>query len=288
MTITGGDMLRKEFKGYLINWVGGKRLLRETISYLIPDDIISYIEPFGGGGWVLFYYQRWAELEVYNDLDSRLVNLFRVTKYHPCELKRELAYMLASREQFLEALRFEGYTDIQRAAKFLFLLTRSFGGKGESFGIGYDTATKSALGIIERVNNVALRLDKTIIEHLSAFDLIPKYDSKDTFFYCDPPYTKGAGYITASAKDFKHAELKELLSSINGRFLLSYDDSPLIRELYKDFNIVSVERLNGINSKNRADKMYKEVLICNYDIERVNGRWQVKNNRFVQCGLFDV
>ena len=75
--------MRKEFKSYLVTWVGGKRLLREAISYLVPDDIQSYIETFGGGGWVLFYYHRWAELEVYNDLDGRLVNLFRVTKYHP-------------------------------------------------------------------------------------------------------------------------------------------------------------------------------------------------------------
>lgn len=67
----------------LINWVGGKRLLRKTIAPLIPKDIKSYIEPFGGGGWVLFYKDRWADLEIYNDLDGRLVNLFRIVKYHP-------------------------------------------------------------------------------------------------------------------------------------------------------------------------------------------------------------
>ena len=64
-------------KKCLINWVGGKRLLRKTIAPLIPEDIVSYIEPFGGGGWVLFYKDQWADLEVYNDLDSRLVNLFK-------------------------------------------------------------------------------------------------------------------------------------------------------------------------------------------------------------------
>ena len=71
---------RRTFGGYLINWIGGKRQLREAVSKLIPENITSYIEPFGGGGWVLFYYQKWAELEVYNDLDGRLVNLFRVVK----------------------------------------------------------------------------------------------------------------------------------------------------------------------------------------------------------------
>lgn len=279
-------MQRNEFKGYLINWVGGKRLLREAISYLIPDDIISYIEPFGGGGWVLFYYQRWAELEVYNDLDSRLVNLFRVVKYHPCELKRELCYLLASREQFLEALKFEGYTDIQKAARFMFLLTRSFGGRGQHFGVSYESSVKSASGIIERINAIYSRLDKTIIENQSAFELIPQYDNENAFFYCDPPYSSGAGYETTTTKDFKHTELRDLLTNIKGRFLLSYDDSPVIRELYKDFNIIEIERVNGINRKNIKNNIYKELLICNYDVNFTDGRWQVKNNNFVQKGLF--
>lgn len=261
-------MLRQEFKGYLINWIGGKRLLRKTIAPLIPSDIKSYIEPFGGGGWVLFYYNRWAELEVYNDLDSRLANLFRVVKYHPCELARQMCYLLASREQFLEALKIEGHTDIQKAARFLFLITRSFGGKGQSFGIGYEQPIKSAGGIIERIENVSKRLDRAIVENLSAFELIPKYDHEQAFFYCDPPYSSGCGYETTSTKDFDHKGLRDLLKSIKGRFLLSYDDAPIIRELYKDFKIIEVERLNGINNTQgdeRLNKIYKEVLIMNYD-----------------------
>ena len=280
--------MRKEFKSYLVNWVGGKRLLREAISYLVPDDIQSYIEPFGGGGWVLFYYDRWADLEVYNDLDGRLVNLFRVVKYHPCELKREMCYLLASREQFEDAIKFEGYTDIQKAARFFFLLSRSFGGRGQHFGVSYESSVKSATGIIDRINDIYLRLHKAIIEHQSAFDLIPQYDTEKAFFYCDPPYSQGAGYITTSTKDFKHEELKDLLSNIKGRFLLSYDDAPMIKDLYKDFNIISIERINGINRKNIQNNIYKEVLICNYDVEydTENGRHQVVNNKFRQNSLF--
>ena len=77
-------------KKSLLNWVGGKRLLRKRIAPLVPTDIQSYIEPFGGAGWVLFYKDRWADLEIYNDLDGRLVNLFRIVKYHPNALKEEL------------------------------------------------------------------------------------------------------------------------------------------------------------------------------------------------------
>ena len=88
----------------LINWVGGKRLLRKTIAPLIPEDIKSYIEPFGGGAWVLFYKDRWADLEIYNDLDGRLANLFRIVKYHPNAFKEEYKYLLGSREMFLQFL----------------------------------------------------------------------------------------------------------------------------------------------------------------------------------------
>ena len=81
-------------KKSLINWVGGKRLLRKTNAPLIPKDILSYVEPFGGAGWVFFYNDKWAELEIYNDLDGRLVNLFRIVKYHPEALKEELKFQL--------------------------------------------------------------------------------------------------------------------------------------------------------------------------------------------------
>ena len=66
---------------HLINWVGGKRILRKVIAEMVPDTISSYIEPFGGGAWVLFYKEKWAKNEVYNDIDNRLYNFFNVKHY---------------------------------------------------------------------------------------------------------------------------------------------------------------------------------------------------------------
>lgn len=253
----------KNYK-YLIGWIGGKRLLRKIIAQIVPKDIKTYIEPFGGAGWVLFYKEKWAELEIYNDLDNRLVNLFNVVKYHPCELARQMCYMLFSRKQFEQCLLNHSITDIQKAAQFLFIVSHSFGANCETFAVTKSSSIKSANGIIERIYEISKRLDKVLIENKSAFNLIKEYDNKNQFFYLDPPYSTGEGYRVCSTKDFKHKELAQLLKNIKGRFLLSYDDSELIRNLYKDFQIIEVARQKGINNKDVKAKEYKELLIKNY------------------------
>lgn len=254
-------------KDHLITWVGGKRNLRKVICKLIPTDIKSYIEPFGGGGWVLFAKEKHAKLEVYNDLDERLANLFRIVKYHPQALIDELKFTFNSRGQFREFLNSVPKTDIQEAAKFIYLLHHSFGGKGTTYGtcLNGESSAKSCFNLLERVDSISKRLDKVYIENLSFEELIPKYDNSSAFFYCDPPYTYGAGYKTTSTRKFAHEELRDILGSIKGRFLLSYDDSEKVRQLYKDYDIIPVSRPNGINGKNPVKKEFKEVLIKNYD-----------------------
>lgn len=267
----------------LINWVGGKRLLRKTIAPLIPEDIKSYIEPFGGGAWVLFYKDKWADLEIYNDLDSRLVNLFRIVKYHPNAFKEEVKYLLGSREMFFQFLNGTFFTDIQKAVQFYFLITRSFGGKGSSFGTIKKSsrgASKSQKNVLEKVDAIHERLDKVMIENRDFETLIKQYDFEDAFFYCDPPYSQGCGYDVTTTKDFDHERLREVLGNIKGRFLLSYDDSPKISELYKGFEMIDVERLNGINNRSDAEnrkKIFKELLIANYPIKDIYERQTNRN-----------
>lgn len=271
---------RKVPATHLINWVGGKRLLRKYLEPLVPEDIVSYAECFGGGAWLLFYKDKWADLEIYNDIDGRLVNLFRVVKYHPMELRREMRFMLGSRELFDDFLYQEGLTDIQRAARFMYLITRSFGGRGGTLGTvkrSSGGACKSHKNLMDRAYAIHNRLDKVMIEHRDFEKFIKQYDHEGAFFYCDPPYTYGCGYDITSTKDFDHERLRDCLKNIQGRFLLSYDDSEKIRELYKDFEMISVERLNGINNRlgeERKNKMFKELIIANYPIkEAFNDRF---------------
>lgn len=249
---------------YFINWIGGKRLLRKAIAKLIPDDIKSYIEVFGGGAWVLFYKERWANLEVYNDLDNNLFNLFSVVKYHSEEFTKEFIYMLNSRKLFNIMRDFIPITDIQRAAKFFFLLQRSYGAKRGQFAYarnGASGSAKSQSNIIERVRCTANRLDKVIIENEDFENIFRRYDCKTAFFYLDPPYTEGEGYATVKTKEFEHERLFNSLKNLKGRWLLSYNDCPEIRELYKEYTIIEVERINSL-SVNRQP--YKELLIKNY------------------------
>ena len=133
-----------------IGWIGGKRMLRKAILERFPtDEVGRYVEVFGGAAWVLFAKEKKAnQLEVYNDINSNLVNLFRCVKYHCGELQREMEWMLTSREQFFDCLaqgQGRGLTDIQRAARFFYTVKISFGCDNRT----YATSSKQVDNAVE-------------------------------------------------------------------------------------------------------------------------------------------
>ena len=108
-----------------ISWIGGKKFLRKKIISQFPENYGRYIEVFGGAGWVMFGMEQPAPLEVFNDKNSDLINLYRCVKYHCDELQKELHFMLNSREQFKDfkqQIVAGGLTDIQRAARYFILI----------------------------------------------------------------------------------------------------------------------------------------------------------------------
>lgn len=246
-----------------LGWVGGKRLLRKEIAERIPGDIQGYIEPFGGAGWVLFYKEQYAPLEVYNDIDGRLVNLFRIVKYHVQELIRELKFMISSRELFYQYREEKGLTEIQRAARFLYMIKRSFGSKGVSYGISKRSGGagfSSHRNIVRLLEEAHIRLDRVVIENLPYQEVLIKYDDDENFFYLDPPYFHGAQYEVGR---INHQELLGYLKTLDARWLLSYDDCGQAWEMYKDYKIEKVSRAKGINSR-AGSGTFDEVLIRNY------------------------
>lgn len=251
-----------------IGWIGGKRLLRKEILARFPADVERYIEVFGGAAWVLFGKEKIpGQLEVYNDRNRELVNLFRCIKYHCGELQRELDWMLTSRELFqgcMEQLQTpENLTDIQRAARFFYIVKISFGCDRRT----YATSSKTIDNAAAYLKKVQERLRGVNIENKDFADLIRVYDRPSALFYLDPPYVGTERYydqrseVSFTAKD--HQRLREVLGGIKGRFILSYNDCPLVRELYRDYTIEAVTRKNTlVGTSNRTS--YAEVIVKNF------------------------
>ena len=242
-----------------IPWIGGKSLLAKKIVSMFPDDFDRYIEVFGGGGSVLFAKDKHASLEVYNDANGQLVNLFRCIRFHRQELQREISGYINAREIFEDIkaqINVRGMTDIQRAAMFYVQIKISYGADGRTYGCNKkNISTEYLTEIEERLKSGA----GVVIENKDFEDLIKVYDRPNALFYCDPPYRTAQKYYDVPFSDSDHERLNRSLSNIKGRFILSYNDDEYIRELYKDYNITAVERQNNLSSGT-----YKELIITNY------------------------
>lgn len=248
-----------------ISWIGGKRLLRNKVLEQFPEksEYNRYIEVFGGAGWVLFAKDKHAELEVFNDANGELINLYRCVKYHCEALQKELEWNLVSREQFFDVkdqIKTRGFTDIQKAARFYLLIKNSFGSDLKSFGM----KSRSIDNSIEYLEEVKERLNRTVIENRDFESLIKTYDRDKALFYLDPPYYEAESYYEVNFTEEDHIRLKKSLDNIKGKFILSYNDSEFIRDLYKDYFIIEVERFNNLVSKTDS-KRYKELIVKNFE-----------------------
>lgn len=245
-----------------ISWIGGKKSLRKKILEQFPakGSFERYIEVFGGAGWVLFSKDQHAKMEVYNDVNGELVNLFRIVKYHPEALQKELDWMLMSREQFFNALQeISGLTDIQQAARFWVAIKESFGTDCRSFGV----RNKDMRSAVDFLLEASQRLNRVVIENVDFEQLLKTYDRPSALFYLDPPYYEAEKYYPDRFNPSDHIRLKNALGRIKGKFLLSYNDCPEIKELYQEYEILEVDRMDNLLSKNQS-KRYREIIVKNY------------------------
>lgn len=258
-------------------WVGGKRQLAKRLLSLIPDHT-CYVEIFAGSARLLFSKDPDAsKAEVINDLDDDIVNLFDVVQA-PSKFKGfldRLRWLLSSRTKFEQFKRFEviGLTPVDRAVRFYYLLKNCFAGnlKSPTFGYGTSRRAKMVNGpyIQARLAEVHGRLRGVYIEHLDFEDCIRRYDRTHTFFYADPPYIDAKEHrCTFTESD--HARLASALRGIKGRFLLSYNDHPTIRRLYKGHRIRTVHVQYTISRRKGLTPSH-ELLIANYPLPRKIG-----------------
>lgn len=244
-----------------IGWIGGKKLLRKEIIARFPKDYGRYIEVFGGAGWVLFGREpKTGQLEVFNDANGDLVNLFRCVKYHAEAVQQELDWLLSSREIFTDFLADRHrMTDIQRAARYFYLIKASFGCEARTFG----TASKPLEKATGYLTTVKSRLNGVVIENLDFERLIRIYDRSDALFYLDPPYHGTERYYQATFADADHQRLRDVLQGVKGKWVLSYNDDEYIRDLYKDYRIEGIERNSTLSGDSNSRK-YKELIIRNF------------------------
>ena len=225
----------------IVPWIGGKRRLAKHILPLFPAHT-CYVEPFCGAA-ALYFLKTPSKIEVINDINGELVNLYRVVKHHLEEFVRQFKWALVSRQiyKWLQDTPEETLTDIQRAARFYYLQKQAFGGKVADHTFG--TSTTSA----PRFN--LLRIEE-------------EYDRPHTLFYCDPPYWGTEGYgVAFGLENYDH--MAELARRIKGKMIISVNDIPEMRQAFNGLNIQTVDISYNLKVTGKATPK-KELVICNF------------------------
>ncbi len=232
----------------LAPYVGGKRSLSGRLVEMIAAvPHVTYAEPFVGMGGVFFRRDRRPGQEVINDLSGDVANLFRVLQEHYPPLVDELRFKLSSRHEFnrLMAQDPATLTDLRRAARFIYVQSLAFGGKvtGRNYGMSIGQPAKfDFTKVLPRLQDIHDRLSAVAIEQLPFDRFIARYDRPGTLFYCDPPYHGTEDFYGAELfgrADFER--LSDALKGVRGRFILSLNDVPEIREIFSWASIEGVE-----------------------------------------------
>ena len=251
----------------IIPWLGGKRRLADIIIPRFPPHT-CYVEVFAGGA-ALYFLRPPADVEVINDVNGELVNLYRVVQHHLEEFVRQFKWALSSRQVFkwLQDTPPAGMTDIQRAARFFYLQQHAFGGKvdGQTWGTATTAPPVNLLRLEEQLSSAHLRLASTQVEQLDWRECMRRYDRPHTLFYLDPPYWQTEGY----GVPFPWAEyeaMADIMKALQGKAILSLNDHPDIRRCFAGFHMESLEIGYSLNNRVGAPAQRGELLISSWDV----------------------
>lgn len=252
-------------------YLGGKRLLAKTIVPIIekiPHNV--YAEPFVGMGGIFFRRTKRPKCEAINDINNELVNMFRMVERFPDYLADMLKFKICSRAEFKRMLDTPPLllTELERAVRYLYIQKNAFGGKvrSQAFGVDLSRVRFSSKRVIPQIQALHERLSNVYIECLPYGEFIKRYDRPDTLFYLDPPYwncEKDYGKGIFGKVDFD--KLAKLLKGIKGQFILSINDVPEIRAIFKGFYIKEVNTRYTVGTQ--SGKQAAELLISNVDFD---------------------
>ena len=242
----------------LVPWIGGKRRL---VAEILPwvEAHTCYVEPFAGAA-ALFFNKSPSKVEVLNDVNIDLVNLYRVVQHHLEEFVRQFRWALSSRKLFEWARSTppETLTDIQRAARFFYLQKLAFGARVEGQTFGVATTGSQALNLLrieEDLSAAHLRLSRAVVEHLDWAECIRRYDRPHTLFYCDPPYWGTEGYGVGFGLD-QYDRMAGLMRQVKGKVIVSVNDIPEMRKAFEGFTMrrVGIKYTVGASAASRRER----------------------------------
>jgi DNA adenine methylase len=249
-----------------ISIIGGKTRRAKRLAALLPP-VKCFVEVFGGSAAVLFAKEP-SPVEVYNDADGELVNLFKVIRNRADELSKELRYLPTSRQIYRELLNgiTNGDDPVLRGARYYFILKNSFAAKPKG-SFGYSRLVRPRYSMLNDFLKWSERLDRVYIENLDFERVIEKYDGEGTVFFVDPPYPGRERYYKGGFEPTDHLRLRDVLFSVAGSWLLTYADAPKTRELYGRFNVVEeVVPYSASLDRGKRRPPATELVIANYDI----------------------
>lgn len=227
-----------------LNWAGGKSQSVKTLIELMPEHD-CYVECFFGAGW-LFYGKEPSKIEVVNDINSELINFYRVIQRSPDKFLERGKYEMYSRELYYEYLndfysgKHSKLDNIEKAFRFFCLIKEAFASKF-SGGWGYGSVRNNAVAFFNEfkiIDDISKRLKNVQIDNRDFEDVIKGYDNERVLFYNDPPYfaSDNADYYFRSVDSkftaYDHQRLYQCLKNIKGKFILTYDNHPWVRERY--------------------------------------------------------
>lgn len=250
-------------------YIGGKKRLAGRLTELIgATPHVTYAEAFVGMGGVFFRRKAKPKAEVINDWSAEVHNFFRILQVHYVAFLEMMRFQISSRAEFerLADVDPATLTDMQRAARFLYMQRTAFGGKvsGRNFGVSPGTAARFDITKLQpMLEAIHDRLASVTIERLPWATFVRRWDREGTLFYLDPPYHGSEGdYGPGMFGREEFAEMAQLLANIRGRFILSINDTPEIRELFADFAMTEVGVHYSIAGNDKG-RTFPELIISN-------------------------
>ena len=255
---------------------GGKFHLAPRLVKLLPPHKV-YVEVFGGAASVLLAKPR-SRIEVYNDANGQLVNLFETIRNHPLLFLERCEHLLYSRQLYNAwkdqlAENFDGsdVDSIDAAVRTAYAITSSFTGdptRGWAFDrSGSGGGSNRWASIFDKVSYVSNRLRRVNIDHLDFRDCINNWDTPETLFFLDPPYYNGeSGFYQFTSND--HEDLRTMLGKTQGKWVLMYDETDHIRKLYEGFNALEIaSSLSSQKVENGKKRIsLRQLIITNFPL----------------------